>query len=106
MTLRTTLLRLMFLAGLVVGCVALAAPSVAEAQAVVVESFSGPQSAPLRAALLANFAEDGRFEVKGLGEVNAAARDLGVARNDPRVAANLSVVAFIRGTVTRARRRW
>ncbi len=79
-------------------------------QRVAVERFSGPQAGQIRNLLVQDLEANG-FEVVGASEVRDASREtVGHTRlrddDYPQVAAALRVVAFIDGSVRRARRRW
>ncbi|MDQ3034740.1 MAG: hypothetical protein M3Y87_20180, partial [Myxococcota bacterium] len=89
-------------------------PSIASAQQgagrIVVERFRGPRASRLRAMLVSNL-EDAGWTVIDDGEVRRAERAVGIrgrASDDEYVqlARELSAVAFVSGSVSRARRSW
>ena len=89
-----------------------AAPELATAQArrVVVESFRGPRAGRARDLLIASL-EGAGFEIVSGSEVDAARRSLGLrgSLDDDEyvaLARELSVIAFVDGRVSRARRSW
>ncbi|MCS6798506.1 MAG: hypothetical protein NZ898_08245 [Myxococcota bacterium] len=85
-------------------------PGTVLAQRVVVEAFGGPQSARLRAGLVASLQEAG-LEIISESELRAAAREAGLVRQ-PRgpalgaIAERLGIVAVVDGRVRRVRRAW
>jgi hypothetical protein len=94
--------------------VVLLLPTVAEAQLrrVVVEDFRGVRAAQTRGQLLANLEGVDSVEVVPRDEVRSTASALGIEGRTysddevAQIAASLNASAFLRGRVSRARRRW
>lgn len=81
-----------------------------DARRVAVDRFGGPQGSQMRNLLVQDLEENG-YEVVGASELRDTAREtVGHTRlrgdDYPAVAQALNVVAFIKGNVRRARRRW
>ncbi len=79
---------------------------------VVVENFHGPQSGRVRGYVVQALSNEGSIEIVPRAEVEAAAAELGLRANRlreddyPQIAQQLNVTAFVKGRVSRRRRRW
>jgi len=103
--------RLLFASFVVLAALAPALEADAQTR-VVVENFRGPQGARIRGHMVAALSNEDSIEVVPRSEVQAAADELGVRASRlgedeyPQVAQSLNVAAFVRGRVSRRRRRW
>ncbi len=104
-------LRFFVPAVLLVGIVAPSLPAIAQTR-VVVQAFRGPRAGQIRGHVVAALSNEGSIEVVPRSEVQAAAQELGFSPGSlteegyTAVAQQLNVSAFIRGRVSRRRRRW
>lgn len=81
-----------------------------EGRRVVVQRFRGPRAGRVRSLLVSNLEANG-WTVVGEGEVDRAERELGIGSRPSedeyvQLGRELRVVAFVSGSVSRARRSW